>query len=73
MALLGTSCSRLINLGATRLILYRSTPNPMSPGRSDFSTPSKNGLGDGRRLLQLGHDGMSGFTSQAFKMHEWIR
>lgn len=27
----------------------------------------------GKRLLQAGHDGLSGFTSVAFKMHEGIR
>lgn len=27
----------------------------------------------GKQLLELGHDGLSGFTSQQFKMHEWIR
>lgn len=30
-------------------------------------------IGSGRRLLELGHDGLSGFTSTEFKMHEWIR
>jgi hypothetical protein len=29
--------------------------------------------GSGKRLLELGHDGLTGFTSQSFKMHEWIR
>ncbi|WVQ90051.1 hypothetical protein IAS59_003828 [Cryptococcus gattii] len=29
--------------------------------------------GGGRKLLELGHDGLSGFTSTEFKMHEWIR
>lgn len=28
---------------------------------------------DGRALLELGHDGLSGFTSLKFKMHETIR
>jgi anaphase-promoting complex subunit 10 len=27
----------------------------------------------GRKLLMTGHDGLSGFTSVAFKMHEGIR
>ncbi|OCF35563.1 anaphase-promoting complex subunit 10 [Kwoniella heveanensis BCC8398] len=27
----------------------------------------------GKQLLELGHDGLSGFTSKSFKMHEWIR
>ncbi|KIR26652.1 anaphase-promoting complex subunit 10 [Cryptococcus deuterogattii 99/473] len=30
-------------------------------------------VGGGRKLLELGHDGLSGFTSTEFKMHEWIR
>ncbi|WVO15470.1 hypothetical protein L204_103128 [Cryptococcus depauperatus] len=28
---------------------------------------------EGVKLLELGHDGLSDFTSPAFKMHEWIR
>ncbi|GFZ47395.1 hypothetical protein JCM24511_05138 [Saitozyma sp. JCM 24511] len=52
----------------------QSNPNVASPERSEEATPSKGqGLSDGKRLLELGHDGRSGFTSQAFKMHEWIR
>lgn len=31
------------------------------------------GVGDGKKLLMLGHDGSTGFTSKAFKMHEGIR
>jgi len=27
----------------------------------------------GKKLLMTGHDGLSGFTSVAFKMHEGIR
>lgn len=28
---------------------------------------------EGLAAVRLGHDGLSGFTSQAFKMHEGIR
>lgn len=31
------------------------------------------GKSGGKKLLMLGHDGLSGFTSRAFKMHESIR
>ncbi|CAD6571879.1 MAG: hypothetical protein TREMPRED_000416 [Tremellales sp. Tagirdzhanova-0007] len=48
------------------------TPRPLSPLRGNASSPRK-GLESGRRLLELGHDGLSGFTSKKFKMHEWIR
>jgi anaphase-promoting complex subunit 10 len=33
----------------------------------------KNPEDEGKKLLMLGHDGLSGYTSIAFKMHEGIR
>ena len=54
------------------LVLFRPTSSALSPQRSDTSTPRK-GIVSGQRLLELGHDGLSGFTSQKFRMHQWIR
>ncbi|KAK4683908.1 anaphase-promoting complex subunit 10, partial [Tremellales sp. Uapishka_1] len=42
--------------------------NPASPAPSESEDKI-----DGRKLLELGHDGLSGFTSPQFKMHEGIR
>jgi hypothetical protein len=33
----------------------------------------KGGTSKGKKLLNAGHDGLSGFTSVAFKMHEGLR
>ena len=45
-------------------------PLPLSPS-SEASTPRRSNAG--KKLLELGHDGLSGFTSQDFKMHEFLR
>nr|XP_018259156.1 anaphase-promoting complex subunit 10 [Kwoniella dejecticola CBS 10117]OBR81314.1 anaphase-promoting complex subunit 10 [Kwoniella dejecticola CBS 10117] len=47
---------------------------PLSP-LSDTSSTQGSGLKrtTGKQLLELGHDGLSGFTSTQFKMHEFIR
>lgn len=47
------------------------TKAPLSPAISDRST--SNDADAGKRLLQLGHDGLSDFTSQEFRMHEFLR
>ncbi|KAI9636740.1 anaphase-promoting complex, subunit 10-domain-containing protein [Dioszegia hungarica] len=48
----------------------RMSINVASPGEEDGEGGE---VGEGKRLLMLGHDGLSGFTSRAFRMHEGIR
>lgn len=45
-------------------------PLPVSP-TSEASTPHRNNAG--KRLLELGHDGLSEYTSREFRMHEFLR
>ncbi|ORX39107.1 anaphase-promoting complex, subunit 10-domain-containing protein [Kockovaella imperatae] len=45
---------------------------PSSLDASEANTPTR-ATAAGKRLLELGHDGLSDFTSQQFKMHEFIR
>ncbi|WVQ81231.1 hypothetical protein IAT38_003353 [Cryptococcus sp. DSM 104549] len=51
----------------------REAPLNQLPSSPTLTDEQEGGLGSGRRLLELGHDGLSGFTSVAFKMHERIR
>ncbi|WWC91227.1 uncharacterized protein L201_006169 [Kwoniella dendrophila CBS 6074] len=48
---------------------------PLSPLSETSSTTKESMLkkATGKQLLELGHDGLSGFTSTQFKMHEFIR
>lgn len=55
--------------------LMLGSPKPVtltqtSPLRA--ATERKKGM-TGKQLLELGHDGLSDFTSQKLKMHEFIR
>ncbi|KAK8843330.1 hypothetical protein IAR55_006985 [Kwoniella newhampshirensis] len=60
--------------GAPGQSQQNQNPIPLSPALSEGSSQAEGkGSGSGKRLLELGHDGLSGFTSQSFRMHEWIR
>ncbi|WVF65565.1 hypothetical protein IAT40_000294 [Kwoniella sp. CBS 6097] len=54
-----------------------SDPTPISPISETSSTSAKGHTNleimKGKQLLELGHDGLSGFTSKSLKMHEFIR
>ena len=53
------------------LIIDRSQAiPPPSPAFSESSPQKRNA---GKKLLALGHDGLSDFTSRDFKMHEFLR
>ncbi|WVQ93230.1 hypothetical protein IAU59_000295 [Kwoniella sp. CBS 9459] len=52
--------------------------SPLSETSTSSASPSTKGKSHlermkGKELLELGHDGLNGFTSKDFKMHEWIR
>ncbi|ORY24771.1 anaphase-promoting complex, subunit 10-domain-containing protein [Naematelia encephala] len=55
----------------------KQTTSSVSPDESDIDVESEAASPrkslPGKKLLKLGHDGLSGFTSQQFKMHEFIR
>ncbi|WVR09080.1 hypothetical protein IAU60_006141 [Kwoniella sp. DSM 27419] len=48
-------------------------PRPQAASSPISEAPSGLAGVSGKKLLELGHDGLSGYTSRAFKMHEWIR
>lgn len=47
--------------------------SPVKVVPEDLGEEEEDKKPDGKALLQLGHDGLSGFTSLRFKMHETIR